>query len=42
MRFVLKLVIYLAILAIIGLLAYAVFSDLPAPRHEVILPVEAQ
>jgi hypothetical protein len=33
---------YLVIVAVVGLLGIAIFSDLPAPQREVELPVEAQ
>jgi hypothetical protein len=42
MRMILRIVLYLAIVAVVGLLGLAIFSDLPAPQHEVELPVEAK
>ena len=39
---VLKIVLYLVLVAVVGLLGFAIFSDLPAPQHEVVLPVEAK
>lgn len=42
MRLVFRIVLYLAIAGAIGLLAMAVFSDLPAPQSEVTVPVEAK
>jgi hypothetical protein len=42
MRVVLRILLYLVLVAIVGLVGVAVFSDLPAPRHEVELPVEAK
>jgi hypothetical protein len=42
MRMVLRIVMYLVIVAVVGLLGIAIFSDLPAPQREVELPVEAQ
>ncbi len=42
MRVVFKILVYLVLVAVVGLVGVAVFSDLPAPRHAVELPVEAQ
>jgi hypothetical protein len=42
MRLVLRIVLYLVIVAVVGLLALAIFSDLPAPLREVEMPVEAK
>lgn len=42
MRHLVRAVLYLVIVAGLGLLAYAIFSDLPAPQREVELPVEAK
>lgn len=42
MRIVLRTVLFLLILAALGLVAYAVFSDLPAPRQEVTQPIDAK
>jgi hypothetical protein len=42
MRLVFRIVLYLILVAVVGLLAIAVFSDLPAPQREVELPVEAK
>ena len=42
MRLAIKVVLYLVLVAIVGLVGVAIFSDLPAPRQEVELPVEAQ
>ncbi|HRO11610.1 hypothetical protein [Amaricoccus sp.] len=42
MRLVFRVVLYLVLVAVIGLVALAVFSDLPAPQREVTLPVEAK
>lgn len=39
MRLLLKAVISLAILGIVVLLGFAIFSDLPAPTREVAVPV---
>jgi hypothetical protein len=41
MRTLLRIVLYLVLVAGVGLLAIAIFSDLPAPQREVELPVEA-
>jgi hypothetical protein len=40
MRLVFRVVLYLVLVAVVGLLALAVFSDLPAPTREVTVPVE--
>jgi hypothetical protein len=40
MRLVLRTILYLAVIAVVGLVGYAVFSDLPAPSREIVLPVE--
>ncbi len=42
MRVVLKILLYLVLVAVVGLVGLAIFSDLPAPRHTVELPVEAK
>jgi Tfp pilus assembly protein FimT len=42
MRTLLRIILYLALVAIVGLIGLAVFSDLPAPTREVELPIEAQ
>ena len=42
MRLVFRIVLYLVLVAVVGLLALAIFSDLPAPQREVELPVEAK
>ena len=42
MRLVLRAIVFLVIAGGLGLLAVAVFSDLPAPRREVTLPVDAK
>jgi hypothetical protein len=42
MRLVFRIVLYLVLVAVVGLLAIAIFSDLPAPQHDVTLPVEAR
>ena len=38
----LRIVLYLVLVAVVGLLGFAIFSDLPAPQREVELPVEAK
>jgi hypothetical protein len=40
MRLIVRMVLYLVLVAAIGLLALAVFSDLPAPQREVEIPVD--
>lgn len=42
MRLGFRLVFYLVIAAVLGLVGYAVFSELPAPTEEVSVPVEAE
>jgi hypothetical protein len=42
MRIFLKVVVFLAAVGVVGLLGFAIFSDLPAPQREVELPIEAQ
>ena len=42
MRTVLRIVLYLVLVAVVGLLGIAIFSDLPAPQREVELPIETQ
>lgn len=42
MRLVFRIVLYLILVAVVGLLALAIFSDLPAPQREVTVPVEAK
>ena len=42
MRLIFRIVLYLALVAVVGLLALAIFSDLPAPQREVTMPVEAK
>ena len=39
MRFVLRAILYLVVIAGLGLVGYAVFSDLPAPTRVIVLPV---
>ena len=36
---VLKYLFYLAVLVAIGIAGYAIFSELPAPTQEVVVPV---
>jgi hypothetical protein len=40
MRTILRIVLYLVLVAAVGLLGIAIFSDLPAPQREVEVPVE--
>jgi hypothetical protein len=42
MRTIFRIFLYLLLVAIVGLLAIAIFSDLPAPQREVELPIEAK
>jgi hypothetical protein len=42
MRVVFKVLLYLVLVAVVGLVGVAVFSDLPADRQSVEIPVEAQ
>ena len=37
-----KIVLYLVLVAVVGLVGVAIFSDLPAPARDVELPVEAK
>ena len=41
MRILFRIVLYLALVAVVSLVAFAIFSDLPAPQRQVELPVEA-
>ena len=42
MRILLRVVLFLALAGVVGLLGFAIFSDLPAPQREVELPIEAK
>ena len=42
MRLVFKVILYLVLVAVVGVLALAIFSDLQAPQHEVTVPVEVK
>ena len=42
MRILFRIVLYLALVAVVGLVAFAIFSDLPAPQRQVELPIEAK
>jgi hypothetical protein len=42
MRILLKVVLFLAVVGVVGLLGFAIFSDLPAPQREIELPVQTQ
>ena len=42
MRTIFRIILYLVLVAVVGLVGFAVFSDLPAPEHQVELPVEAK
>lgn len=41
MRVVFKVLVYLVLVAVVGLVGIAVFSDLAPERHAIELPVEA-
>ena len=40
MRIVLRAILYLVVIAGLALVGFAIFSDLPAPTREIVLPVE--
>jgi hypothetical protein len=42
MRIFVRIVLYLVLVAVLGLVGFAIFSDLPAPQREVELPVETE
>lgn len=42
MRTFLRIILYIALVAVVGLVGLAIFSDLPAPTREVEMPVEAK
>ena len=42
MRTLARIILYLVVVAAVGLVGLAVFSDLEAPQRRVDLPVEAQ
>jgi len=42
MRFVLRAVLFLVVVAGVALVGLAIFSDLPAPTREISVPVEAK
>jgi hypothetical protein len=42
MRTFVRIVAYLVVLGSVGLVGFAIFSDLPAPQRQVSLPVEAK
>ena len=42
MRTLVRIVLYLVLVGVVGLLGIAIFSDLPAPQREVELPVESR
>lgn len=42
MRTIGRILIYLVLVAVVGLAGFAIFSDLPAPQSDVEVPVEAQ
>jgi hypothetical protein len=37
-----RILLYLCLVAVVGLAGFAIFSDLPAPVRQVELPVEAK
>ena len=42
MRIFGRILLYLVIVAVVGLVGFAIFSDLPAPQKDVEVPVEAK
>ena len=42
MRYVLKGILCLGAAGAVGLFAFAIFADLPAPQHQIVLPLEAR
>ena len=42
MRLVYKVLLLMVVFAVVGLLGFAIFSDLPAPSREVSVPIETQ
>ncbi|MBB5222461.1 hypothetical protein HNP73_002397 [Amaricoccus macauensis] len=42
MRIFGRILLYLVIVAVVGLVGFAFFSDLPAPQRDVEVPVEAK
>lgn len=42
MRTVIRIILYLVLVGVLGLLGIAIFSDLSAPQREVELPIEAK
>lgn len=42
MRIFGRIFLYLVLVAVVGLVGFAIFSDLPAPQHDVEVPVEAK
>jgi len=40
MRIVFRAILYLVVIGAVGLVCFAIFSDLPAPTREIVLPVE--
>jgi len=42
MRIFGRILLYLALVAVVGLVGFAIFSDLPAPQRDVEVPVEAK
>ncbi|HET9069492.1 MAG TPA: hypothetical protein VFN28_12670 [Amaricoccus sp.] len=42
MRIFGRILLYLVLVAVVGLTGFAIFSDLPAPQRDVEVPVEAK
>jgi hypothetical protein len=42
MRIFGRILLYLVLVAVVGLVGFAIFSDLPAPQRDVEVPVEAK
>ena len=42
MRLLFKAVLAVAVLAVLELVGFAIFSDLPAPERDIAIPVEAR
>ncbi len=42
MRILLRIILYLAIVAVVAFLGFAIFSELRPPQHEVEVPVETK
>jgi hypothetical protein len=42
MRFLIRIVVFLVVAGGLTLLGYAMFSELPAPQNEIVVPVEVR